>query len=87
MTVAARIADDSCSLEAIILIVEVLLMFSSGPVPKHSTAAELGKPSGPKLALLPLDSQSCQHTGWSRKGRRQCIQRVQSKKLVRIPRD
>lgn len=87
MTVAARIADDSCSLEAIVLTVEVLLMFASGPLPKHSTAAELGKPSGPKLALLPLDSQSCQHTSWSRKGRRQCLRKVQSKKLVRTSRD
>lgn len=83
MTGAARSADDSCSLEAIVLTVEVLLTFTSGTLPKHSAAAELGKPSGPKLALLPLDSQSCQHTSWSRKRRRQCIERVKSKKLVR----
>lgn len=62
--VATRIADGSCSLEAIVWTVEVALVSTSGTLPKHfaAAAAELEKPSGKAGTTAFWDDQSCDHT-------------------------
>lgn len=60
-----------------------------GPWPRHSAAADLGEPSGAKLALLPFQmARVVSILSWGRKGGRLCIQRVKSRGLlVRAPRN
>lgn len=86
--VATRTADGSCSLEAIVWTVEVALLSTSGTLPTHfAVAAELEKPSGKAGTTAFEVTRVVSILSWSRKRRRQCIQTVKSRELVRKPRN